>query len=826
MGSCSKIVGMTLQQHDKGAGIYVTINETNGNGRHADQITRIRAIWQEDDSGYDGKLPLEPSIVVETSPGHRHRYWLVRDHWPADEQGRRDFDGVMARMVADYGSDKNAKDISRVLRVPGFLHRKNPAAPHLVQIIEANEKRYTRAELLAAFPPIERKHATANGKDNAFTNYASPTDIERVRDALSHIPADDRKVWLEIGMALKHEFGDGGRELFNEWSETSDKYDARDQDVTWRHLGKRDGITIATLFHHAKEAGWTGDADDARVAALGRMSELAYQKQRKAAAKEIGIKADVLDKLVRKARAQAQEEADELPHWSVEPWSEPVDTAALLTGIERMFRHYIVLPQGAAEALALWTLHAWTMDADDVSPFMVLVSPTKRCGKTSVLVILYYLTPRSELASNISPSAFYRYIEETRPTLLIDEADSFVKDNEELRGILNSGHTRAAAYVIRNVEVNGEHKPRRFSTWAPKAIATIRALADTIEDRSIVVTLQRKPRTAPVARLRKRDSDEFATLRRQAARWAEDNAQRLADPDPAMPEVLNDRAADNWRPLLAIADLAGDTWARRAREAACVLSGEGHDTAVNVELLVDVKAAFDAEGKDAIFSADLVERLTEDPERPWAEWSRGKPLTQKQLVTLLKPFLVFSRSVRLGQKTGKGYKRESFEAVWAAYLPGQNTPSPHIDTSETSQHHNADKSSTYHGNSSVTDHLCSGSKTGPKPLNNNGCRVVAFEKPEPDARGESATREAPEAGAKSRVGGGKAYRDRYRDKPEDIAARRAMANRRCAFCDKPEGPGDSLWPATDDDNKTVFLHAVCLSHWQGDLKKRRRVNGE
>jgi hypothetical protein len=116
------------------------------------------------------------------------------------------------------------------------------------------------------------------------------------------------------------------------------------------------------------------------------------------------------------------------------------------------------------------------MDAGDISPLMVLVSPTKRCGKTSVLILMYFLTPRSELSSNITAPALFRYIEDVRPTLLIDEADSFAKDNEELRGILNSGHTTAAANVIRNVD----HKPRRFSTWAPKAIATIGTLADTL----------------------------------------------------------------------------------------------------------------------------------------------------------------------------------------------------------------------------------------------------------------------------------------------------------------------------------------------------------
>jgi putative DNA primase/helicase len=92
-----------------------------------------------------------------------------------------------------------------------------------------------------------------------------------------------------------------------------------------------------------------------------------------------------------------------------------------------------------------------------------------------------------------------------------------------------------------------------------------------------VVQLQRKPKTATVARLRKRDNDEFAVLRRKALRWAADNFAKLTDPDPQMPDALNDRAADNWRPLLAIADLAGGEWPVRARDAACLLSGEGHD---------------------------------------------------------------------------------------------------------------------------------------------------------------------------------------------------------------------------------------------------------
>ena len=143
---------------------------------------------------------------------------------------------------------------------------------------------------------------------------------------------------------------------------------------------------------------------DKLIYELSKLSEAAYQRRRKDAARELGMRVDALDKIIRHMRVEAEENAA-LPHWNVEPWETEVAGAELLDAIEGMFRRYIVLPKGAAEGLALWTLHAWTMDAGDVSPFMVLVSPTKRCGKTSALIVLYYITPRSELASNSAERA-------------------------------------------------------------------------------------------------------------------------------------------------------------------------------------------------------------------------------------------------------------------------------------------------------------------------------------------------------------------------------------------------------------------------------------
>jgi putative DNA primase/helicase len=444
---------------------------------------------------------------------------------------------------------------------------------------------------------------------------------------------------------------------------------------------------------------------------LAKLPRLEYERRREDTARLLGVRVAALDKIVREQRTAAEDDAAALPHWKVEPSPKPVDGAALLDHLRQVFRHYIVLPKGADVALPLWVLHAWTFDAGEISPFMVLVSPVKRCGKTSVLILLYYLTPKSELASNISPTAIFRYIEETRPTLLIDEADSFVKDNEELRGILNSGHTKAAANVIRNVEVNGEHKPRRYSTWAPKAIATIGGLADTLEDRAIRLMLQRKALGAKVERLRRCDNKWFAALRSQAKRWAADNFDKLTDPDPPTPEQLNDRAADNWRPLLAIADLAGGDWPTRAREAACLLSGEAPTDAMGIELLKDIRAAFGDD--DEIRSADLIAKLTADPERPWAEWKHGRPLSQKQLGSLLKPFCIISATVHpAGLAHGKGYRRSDFKEAWNVYCPGQNTPLPQSGTSEACKRASADEMGTTNDFRSVQKDTPHGSKNG------------------------------------------------------------------------------------------------------------------
>ena len=145
-GSMNDQLSKLTDLNSRGAAIYVTVNETDGAGRKAENITRIRAIWQDDDCGYGGRFPLPPSIIVSSSPGKFQRYWL------ADGLSADDYKGLMATMIRDFGSDPQAgADIARVLRLPGFFH--NKAAPYLVTILEASGTRYSRDELLKAFPP-------------------------------------------------------------------------------------------------------------------------------------------------------------------------------------------------------------------------------------------------------------------------------------------------------------------------------------------------------------------------------------------------------------------------------------------------------------------------------------------------------------------------------------------------------------------------------------------------------------------------------------------------------------------------------------------------
>jgi hypothetical protein len=163
-------------------------------------------------------------------------------------------------------------------------------------------------------------------------------------------------------------------------------------------------------------------------------------------------------------------------------------------------------------------------------------------------------------------------------------------------------------------------------------------------------------------------------LGRMAARWAADHATALAAADPAMPASIVSRVADNWRPLLVVADLAGGIWPERGRKASTELTAEGDDQgSIRVALLTDIRAVFAAKAVDRIASEDLTAHLAGLDDRPWPEYRAGKPITKAQVARLLKPLRVSSGTIRLDDKcTAKGYYRRAFDDAFARYLPPEN----------------------------------------------------------------------------------------------------------------------------------------------------------
>lgn len=410
------------------------------------------------------------------------------------------------------------------------------------------------------------------------------------------------------------------------------------------------------------------------IAELAQLTEFEYERRRKDAANELGIRAATLDKVVKQEReAQEASEARELCV-DVEPWPQPVDGSELLDSIEREARRYVAMPETAYPTVAVWALHTHAHDTATFSPVLAVTSPTPECGKTTLLSLLQALVARPLPASNITAAAMFRAVEKWRPTMLVDEADTFLKDSDELRGVLNSGHHRSNAYVIRTT--GDDHEPAQFRTWAAKAIALIGKLKGalaTLASRSIEIELRRKTDDDNIEPLRVDRLDYLTDMQRKAARWAADHDMALRESDPELPASLKGRSADNWRHLFAIGDCAGGEWPRRIRDAAETLSGSKAEDSIGVMLLADIRAILDARGQDRIASADLVTALNELDERPWPEW-KGKGLTAPTLARLLQPFKIHSRNLRIGPDQSKGYQRKDFDDAFARYLPGQPVP--------------------------------------------------------------------------------------------------------------------------------------------------------
>jgi hypothetical protein len=342
----------------------------------------------------------------------------------------------------------------------------------------------------------------------------------------------------------------------------------------------------------------------------------------------------------------------------------------------RLIELHLALTSEQRIAKALWLLHSHVFGRYPVTPRLALLSPVRGCGKTTALILLEALTADPYRSDHVTAAAIFHTLSYREHTLLLDEGDNLgLLNNPTLRAVFNAGHRRGGAI---SRFIGG--RPRKFSVFAPLAVAAIGMLPLPLMHRAVVINMRRHAKTdAPLKQLDEHDP-RLAAARIEIQKWA---ATCTLAREPEMPAELHNRAADNWRPLLAIADDLGHGEA--ARTAAIALSVNRLDEDPGVILLTDIRNAFDSLGTDRIGSAELIALLLAFDDSHWNEW-RGsnddrpaRKLNQSELARMLRTFEIRPHTIwpvprRPRDNSCRGYLRSQFETAWAAYCPSSDTP--------------------------------------------------------------------------------------------------------------------------------------------------------
>ena len=351
----------------------------------------------------------------------------------------------------------------------------------------------------------------------------------------------------------------------------------------------------------------------------------------------------------------------------VEPWPEPVDTQALLNELTAQLRRYVVVHDDAAIAITVWITFAWVHEIAVHSPLLIITSAEPDSGKSTLLGVLGFLMPRPYSAVELTGANIYRIVDHLHPTLLIDEADQLFHRKPALAEVVNAGWTKGTKIprMVRGGEIH------QFDPFCPKIVGMIGlSLPSQTVSRAIVCKLWPKLPGERIDDFRHTDDDTFLILRRKALRWAADNAVALKDAEPVMPAGFNNRLRMNWRLLLAIADLAGGTWPKQARNAAVRLSYKRHRPSEGRRLLDALHPILATRAE--ITSAELVAKLNADPDGEWCEFRDRGPITQRQVAALLSEYDIFPVVLHPTKRAGlsrRGYRRSQFDEVFARFPP-------------------------------------------------------------------------------------------------------------------------------------------------------------
>jgi biotin operon repressor len=262
-GSLAERITELNDLHARGAGVFITVNRTKGKKRKGDDVIEGRAVFIEDDQGANLNPNLTPQLVIlsSLSPDKTHRYFLSR----ATDLTR--WNVIQKRLVQDFGSDPNAADQARVLRLAGSWHLKDPAKPHRVRILKCTDAPpYSWEEIEKAIPWRERPDVeleeepkegskTAPTADEVIAGALDRNVIRDLRSALPHLDPESHKVWVTTGLSLKC-LGSVGFDLYESYSRLSTKfYKVGDFRAQWDGYNPRI-IDYRWIFNEAKKTGW------------------------------------------------------------------------------------------------------------------------------------------------------------------------------------------------------------------------------------------------------------------------------------------------------------------------------------------------------------------------------------------------------------------------------------------------------------------------------------------------------------------------------------------------------------------------------------------
>lgn len=353
------------------------------------------------------------------------------------------------------------------------------------------------------------------------------------------------------------------------------------------------------------------------------------------------------------------------------------DGAELLDRVEAYLARFVSYPsEHARVAHALWIAHSHLLDAFESTPRLAALSPEPGSGKTRLLEASEPLVPRPLHSVNVTPAYLFRKVadEAGPPTILFDEIDTIfgpkAKDNEDIRGLLNAGHRRGATAgrcVVRGKVIETEELP----AYAAVALAGLGDLPDTVLSRCVVIRMKRRAPHEHVEPFRPRlHWPEGHQLRDELAAWADLVREDLRDAWPEMPNGIEDRNADCWEALLAVADAAGGQWPERARcgAVALVAALRAGSPSLGIRLLADLRAIFTEHDRVALVSDELVTELRGVEDSPWDD-IKGKPLNSRGLATRLRQYGITPRKWRDGDRTVRGYQRADLVDPWERYLP-------------------------------------------------------------------------------------------------------------------------------------------------------------